>query len=434
MKDPRELAQLVREQLPPGGLFARHRWRWSPAPFRISAPLLKQFEQLGRVLLQFYRAVNLLHRKSETGQQPGWIADWLNRGKPEWLLELQRHPGFKNALPRVIRPDILLTEDGFSITELDSVPGGIGLTDWLNAAYTKAGYEVVGGKSGMLEGFTSILGDSGRRLVVVSEESATYRPEMEWLASQAPNLQVMDGDYDDFQDNDSVYRFFELFDLENVSGARKLFERASQKQLTVTPPPKPIFEEKMLFALFWNRNLREFWRQELGASFFDKLQKHLPYTWVIDSSPLPPQAAYPRLDITDWNQLKGFSQKERDLILKVSGYSEEAWGSRGVYYGSDLSAEEWSVAVDKAISGFAKNPYILQPYKKPAIVQGEWFNFEKDALEQMNGRVRLCPYYFITGEAEQARANLGGILATLCPADKKIIHGMEDAILVPCMI
>jgi hypothetical protein len=31
-------------------------------------------------------------------------------------------------VPRVIRPDILLTENGFRITELDSVPGGIGLT------------------------------------------------------------------------------------------------------------------------------------------------------------------------------------------------------------------------------------------------------------------------------------------------------------------
>jgi hypothetical protein len=35
----------------------------------------------------------------------------------------------------VIRPDILLTENGFSITELDSVPGGIGLTGWLNQTY-----------------------------------------------------------------------------------------------------------------------------------------------------------------------------------------------------------------------------------------------------------------------------------------------------------
>ena len=42
------------------------------------------------------------------------------------------------TLPRVIRPDILFTENGWHITELDSVPGGIGLTGWLNATYPNA--------------------------------------------------------------------------------------------------------------------------------------------------------------------------------------------------------------------------------------------------------------------------------------------------------
>lgn len=122
------------------------------------------------------------------------------------------------------------------------------------------------------------------------------------------------------------------------------------------------------------------------------------------------------------------------MILKVSGFSEDAWGSRGVYLGSDLSAEEWSIAVDKAISSFPKNPHILQPYKKPSTVPGEWVDFDSDKVVSMNGRVRLCPYYFVIGEAEQARAHLSGILATLCPADKKIIHGMQDAVLMPCAL
>jgi len=26
------------------------------------------------------------------------------------------------------------------------------------------------------------------------------------------------------------------------------------------------------------------------------------------------------------------------------------------------------------------------------------------------------------------------VLATICPADKKIIHGMKDAILAPCAV
>jgi hypothetical protein len=74
----------------------------------------------------------------------------------------------------------------------------------------------------------------------------------------------------------------------------------------------------------------------------------------------------------------------------------------------------------------------LQRYHKPALVQAQWFDFEKDHAVDMPGRVRLCPYYFVVGKGDAARANLSGVLATICPADKKIIHGMSTAILAPC--
>jgi hypothetical protein len=48
----------------------------------------------------------------------------------------------------------------------------------------------------------------------------------------------------------------------------------------------------------------------------------------------------------------------------------------------------------------------------------------------MQSRVRLCPYYFVTGDD----VKLGGVLATIVPADKKILHGMTDAMLVPCAV
>ena len=42
---------------------------------------------------------------------------------------------FRDQLPAVIRPDIIPTQDGMVITELDSVPGGIGMTACLSALY-----------------------------------------------------------------------------------------------------------------------------------------------------------------------------------------------------------------------------------------------------------------------------------------------------------
>ena len=457
---PADKARFIRDQIPTGGLFAGLDWRISPTPFPIGENLAKEIESLGRVLLQFYRAVNLLYRKSAEGKQPEWVARWLDLGKPAELIALQRSPAFKNDMPRVIRPDILLTETGISITELDSVPGGIGLTAWLGKTYSKLGrdgmlpsqtsetpadrsgtatrrpsQEIIGGADGMLRGFESIFGDAKTVHIIVSEEAATYRPEMSWLCEQlGSRFTVHDSRFNDFADGDAIYRFFELFDLPNVANSKRIFELAAEKRICLTPPPKPGFEEKMLFALLWNRHLQSFWRQELGENFFARLKKLIPYTWIVDPTPLPPHAAIPELNLTDWQQLKTMSQKERDLILKVSGFSEHAWGARGVFLGSDLSHEEWAKAVDDAIQHFEQSPRVLQRYHKPALVEAQWFDFAKNEVVPMKGRARLCPYYFVSGEGDAARPQLGGVLATIVPADKKIVHGMTDAILAPCTV
>jgi len=430
-------AQFVRRNMPEQGLFAGHNWRVSPEPFPLSPPLAREIEGLGRVLLQFYRAVNLLYRKSVEGKQPEWVARWLDLGKPAELIALQRSPAFKNEVPRVIRPDLLITDHGLSVTELDSVPGGIGLTAWLNKIYSEiGGTPVIGGMEGMLSGFKSIFGEAPQVHIVVSEEAATYRPEMEWSAQQlgAERFKVRDANFKEFADGDAAYRFFELFDLANVPNSQLLLERAAEKRLRLTPAPKPIFEEKMLFALLWNRHLQPFWRQELGESFYQRLLKLVPYTWLVDPTPLPPHAAIPELNLTDWRQLSLLSHKERELILKVSGFSPHAWGSRGVYLGSDLSHVDWAAAVEKAISSFEHSPFVLQRYNKPAAVDSTWFDFEQNQPVPMKGRVRLCPYYFVAGEGDGARANLGGVLATVCPQDKNIIHGMTEAIFAPCCV
>lgn len=440
---PSAAAQAIRDALPTGGLFAEQHWRISPAPFALGEKLAQDLDSLGRVLLQFYRAANLLYRRSVEGKQPAWVARWLDLGKPADLIALQRNAAFKQDTPRVIRPDILLTEDGFCITELDSVPGGIGLTAWLNQTYSQPAarppqpHAIIGGEHGMLDGFASLFGAAARVHLVVSEEAASYRPEMAWLAQQLnqrgpASFHLQSSTFTNFADGDAVYRFFELFDLVNVQNAARIFELAAARRIRLTPPPKPLFEEKMLFALLWNRNLAGFWRSELGENFFTRLKRHTPYTWLVDPAPLPPHGALPELGLTDWQQLKHLSQRERELILKISGFSPAAWGARGVHLGSDLSQADWSVAVDAALAGFEKSPHVLQRFHKPVLVNAQWFDFEKNQVVPLAGRARLCPYYFVAGQTDAARAILGGVLATIVPADKKIVHGMTAAVLAPC--
>lgn len=427
----------IYKSLPAGGLFSGLNWLIAEQPFELSEKIYNEIESLGRVLLQFYRAANLLYRFSYEGKQPVWVAEYLDKGKPSKIIELQRKVKFKNELPRVIRPDLLLTEQGLVLTELDSVPGGIGLTAWLNEVYSKYTDEkhcnIIGGSDGMIEGFASIFSDAKQVKIIVSKESATYLPEMKWMASKlGEKFSVHSEDYTGFQPGDAVYRFFELFDFQNINNFQSLIELSLNDKIYITPPLKAFLEEKMWFGFLWNRNLKQFWRRELGESFLERLLKIVPYTWIIDPAPLPPQGAYPKIELTDWNQLKMLSQKQRNLILKISGFSEDAWGARGVYLGSDISAEDWAKVVDLAINSFNKNPYILQEYKKPMRFKVTGYNPLEDKMLEYEGRVRLSPYYFVSGEWSNARAQLCGILATICPSDKKIIHGMKDSILAPC--
>jgi hypothetical protein len=441
--------ETVRAAFPAQGLFAEKEWLLAPRAFSLSAEFVEELEKLGYRLNLFQRACNLLYQLSVKGKQPAWIAAYLDAGKPPELVALSRERIFRDEVARIIRPDIIPTEMGYTIAELDSVPGGIGLTAWLNQTYAALGDEVVGGATGMLDGFASMFpgGD-----IVVSEEAATYRPEMEWLADQLNARPQFDGagvdrpwrvtgtgqtalgrDFEAARALGrplNVYRFFEHFDLANVPVADWLIACAKAGAVRVTPPFKPYMEEKMWFALFWLRPLREFWRRELGERHWLKLQKVIPRTWIMDPSPLPHHAVIADLEINDWHELGTFSQRQRELILKISGYSEVAWGSRGVDLAQDLPHQEWQRAIARALERFRTNPMLLQRFHKGRLVEQPYLDPATGEIETMRGRVRLCPYYFLDG----GKAHLRGVLATVCPADKKLLHGMKDAIIVPARV
>jgi len=418
----------LKGRVPEGKLFAGKEWRWAPVPYRLAPRLAKEFDSMGHRLLQFTEACDLLYRQSVDGRQPAWIAGLLDQGKPPEVVELGRDPAFRGQIARVIRPDLILTEEGFSICELDQIPGGIGLTAWLNETYSEFGFDVLGGAEGMLKGFASVLPEG---VIIVSEEAATYRPEMEWLVARLARMnEASHWSVSDDRERGSwgghVYRFFEMFDLPQVPCSRSLFRAASAGSVTVTPPPKAQLEEKLWLALFWMPSLKDFWLRQLGERGVQALQRWIPYTWILDPFPLPHNAVYPRLEIQDWKQLVGFSQKERDLIIKISGFDGRAWGARGVSLGADLSRADWEAAIGNALREFPEHPYILQTFRHSVLTEQPYYD-EEGALLSMTGRARISPYFFVDG----GKATLGGVLSTVCPADKKILHGMSDAVMVP---
>lgn len=461
----REQAQFIHDALP-SGLFKtddeaeRIPWRVSPEPFALSPATLARIELIGRDLLGFYRALNGLYNRSARGTAPAFIADYLDRGKPEHIVRLARQNRFKQDIPAVIRPDLLLTDDGFAASELDSIPGGMGFVGALAQAYCKAGIESIGGAYGIQRAFGAMLAhvtgvQAPTVAVVVSEESGDYRAELQWLADAtnatgtatvlvcAPQDVMFTEDalfvrHDDGRETklDGIYRNFELFDLLNVPKQELMLYAARHNRVKMTPPAKATLEEKLSFALFHHPALAALWRQELGREAFERLRALFPQTWVLDPRPLPPHGVIAGLEangvpVADFRQLIDLGKSERDYVVKPSGFSELAWGSRGVKIANDLTREEWTAALDDGLASFDTRPHILQRFHKGKRIRMPYLDRSTGDIKMFDARVRLCPYFFVTGDND---VTLGGILATVAPADKRLIHGMSDAVMTSSYI
>ena len=452
-------------------LFEDKTWQLSPAAWPLTPAQVGELEQIGTACLEFHAALETLYLRSVAGKNllrnkpllAPWVADYLDRGKPAGLVAHARDPKNRGMFPTVLRPDLLLTEEGFALTELDSVPGGIGLTGFLNRLYGGDTDPAVLGHGGaMVQNFYQSL--AGLRpavrnpliAILVSDEAATYRPEMLWLAEQLqlagrrvfclrpenvfPLGSELFFDVEGTPEKiDILYRFFELFDWANVKVGREILEAWANGTVAIAPPMRPFQEEKLALALFHHHLLAEFWAEALSGRSLKLLRALIPQSWIMDPAPLPPGAVLdgPRIGgrmLNDWRDLAGASQKERDLIIKISGFHETAWGARSVILGSDCSREEWQQGVEQALRLAPTNLHLLQEYRKPKRVSHPLF--EKGAAGvstaavAKDGRLRLCPYYFVV----EGQARLSGALATFCPPDKKIIHGMVDAALLPCRV
>ena len=346
----------LKQSIPSSGLFRGKSWRWSDQPWTLDAEEVRWLEGLGKKLAVFQRAADKLYRESVLGNQPRWVSDWLDLGKPEEVIRLGRDA--KGALPRLIRPDLIRMESGWALTEIDSVPGGVGLTAWLQEEYSRMGHSILGGAKGMRSIVEDILGEHGE--VVISEEAGDYRPEWEWLVGMdrvhnAESYRPKNG---------STYRFFEMFDWMGLEGIRNSKEYGVKWEA----PLKAYLEEKLWWALFWMKPLEEWWRKELGEGYF-----------------------------------------------------------KGVFLGSDHPKERWVQEVKRALGEWWQQPHLLQKFAHPLSVTHPVWSEERGEMVEGKWRLRLCPYYLVTGE----KVELKGALATLCPTDKKLIHGMEEAVLVP---
>src|SRR5580698_1958501 len=396
--------ETIQSALDGAPMFEAKTWQLSPDAWPLTSGQVAQLDAIGAACLEYHQALETLYFRSVAVKNllrnkpllAPWVADYLDRGKPAGLIAHARDPKNRGVLPTVLRPDLLLTDDGFALTELDSVPGGIGLTAFLNRLYADSG-KILGPGDAMVANFHASLAalrPAERNpliALVVSDEAATYRPEMQWLAHELQllgkrvfclrpeNIFPLGGalffDADGNPEKiDIIYRFFELFDLASIPTAPYILEAWASKEVAISPPMRPFQEEKLAFALFHHHLLQGYWSEALGAKSLKLLRTLIPPSWVMDPSPLPPGAVLdgPRPGgraLGEWRDLVSATQKERELIIKISGFHETAWGARSVVLGSDCSREEWREGVNRAVELAPTHLHVLQTYQKPRRLQ-----------------------------------------------------------------
>jgi hypothetical protein len=426
-------------------------WRVSAEPFWLTPEDAAFLERLGPVLLAFYQSLNRLYYHSLKTPALRWVADYLDQGKPQSVIEHGRMRRVRDQLPLIMRPDLFVTDHGWIASELDAVPGGFGLTAAFQALYADAA-PLVGGGDGIARELAAAIGTDARVAIVVSDESAAYRPEMRFMARALEGVGLSahaltpseivfheDGLVTDSPAGsariDVLYRFFELFDLKNVPKSDLFLYAAKKGTVRFTPPAKAFLEEKLAMALWHHPGLRAWWRDDVGAQTADALTAVFPGTWILDPTPVPPHATIAGFTlggrpIRHWLDAADATQRERRLVIKPSGFSALAWGGRGVVVGHDEPSSAWRRTIETALDAFPSTPYVVQDFHVARRDEVSFLDEPAGTIRPMSGRTRLSPYYVVSGED----ARLAGVLATTCALDKKIIHGMRDAVLAPCAV
>ncbi len=367
----------------------------APQPLRLSMPEGQEVLRIGRDVVDFMQAADELYR-SENG-----VKELLDRGKPETFQQARQ------ARYLFARPDLLITQRGFSICEIETSPFGLALAELLNRAYNMAGFDTMV-ENGVLSKFMTD-NTPAQGTIAYSQKTASYAGQLQFLAkevmsSKDRNWQAGWVDTLFGKENVNVYRAF--YSYEGVSDlfVNNLVQNLLNSKGIVIPSFTPYMEEKALLALIWDKRWDLSLRKLLGGATFEHLRKVIPPTWVLGQE----QYFVPGLPggLSSSVELAGLSKSKRKFVLKKSGFSSGSSWAEGVTFLHEKSTEKARSLLSLA-SQDTQSLYILQEFDTS---EERTMYYEKDpsTLDQIQGKIRLTPYF------SMEKGNLIAIKATGC--------------------
>lgn len=218
-------------------------FRVSPEPFRLNDEQREQVLQIGLDMTSYFLAVDQLYRS-----QPA-VHNLLDRGKPNLFRGNQMRYLF-------IRPDLIVTPNGFSVCEVETSPFGLALSDLLNAAYHHGGFTTLVGADLLTNYIHSQTPELGT--IVFNDKTAAFAGQMNYLAEKVfsgsgRTWQVKHvSEVDTHSNFGPVYRGFYLSDYDADEYVRKLVDASLSGLGTIWPSLTPHMEEKAILSFIWD--------------------------------------------------------------------------------------------------------------------------------------------------------------------------------------
>lgn len=383
-------------------------FRVSPEPFFVDDGQDAELRRIGEDITAYLSACDGLWRND------GTVRSILSAGKPEIFL-LDRPVEYL-----FVRPDLIVTPDGFTVTEVETSPFGLALADILTSAYAGVGKETLV-HPGVLASYIR-ESTAPRGTVVYSDKTSAYTGQLSFLATKvfsgegrswtAGNVSGAGGGQDS-----AIYRGFYLHEYETDPAVRSLLDSLSSAT-TVTPSLTTHMEEKALLALLWDTRWEGYFRTILGGPTFRHLRTVIPPTWIVGEecyfSPGLPGGADSSI------ALASLSKSKRTFVLKSSGYSPDASWGEGVVFLHEQSRERAAHLLLHAERSRGAL-HVIQEFRRGKVFQ---LAYERNGERvPMAARVRLTPYYTFGAHP----GDMIGIKATCCEGTD-YIHATTSSI------
>lgn len=374
-------------------------FRVSPFPLDLSPQETQELLRIGRDIAEFVDAADELYRTD------GELKELLDRGKPDFL------KAGRLAHYLFVRPDVIITQGGFSVCEIETSPFGLALAELLNRAYRFAGFDTLVSDDALTKFMVGHTPDRG--IIVYSQNTASYAGQLQFLADR-----VLSGNgrkwgvelADDVLNKapKGLYRGFYQYEcLVDPCVDNVVQFCAGSQDIKVIPSLTPHIEEKALLALLWDKRWDKFLSSQLGFATVNHLREVVPPTWIIGQE----QFFLPGLPegIESSEGLASLSKSKRNFVLKKSGFGSGSSWAEGVSFLQEKSSIKAQEIIHAAASD-SSCLYVIQEFRR-GVERRMFYEGDGASLTEMVVKVRVTPYFSMT---KDSHGKLIAIKATGC--------------------